>query len=138
MHEYGGAAGSVNDRYLTHIEILTIIYLTRQPEGRCKLPVPANNKAKNNRSILYQGAGRLFFMYLIYECYDTRYHHNEGKEVTPSNIHKHHPFSARVGTGRAVLPAALISILLSMCGCESSSNFRVCFILSQIQGHVYY
>ena len=26
--------------HLTHIEILTIIYLTRQPEGRWKLPVP--------------------------------------------------------------------------------------------------
>ncbi len=57
-------------------------------------------------------------MYLIYKCYNTRYHYNEGKEVTVSHVHKHHPFSARLGTGRAVLPAALVSILLSMCNCR--------------------
>ena len=32
---------TVNDWYLTHIEILTIIYLTRQPEGDCTSPAPA-------------------------------------------------------------------------------------------------
>ncbi len=31
-------------------------------------------------------------MYLIYKRYNTRYHHNEGKEVTVCHVHKHHPF----------------------------------------------
>ena len=53
---------------------------------------PGEITLRNNRPILYQGAGRLFFMYLINKCYNTRYHHNEGKEVTVGHVHKHHPF----------------------------------------------
>ena len=66
MHEYGGAAGSVNDRYLTHIEILTIIYLTREPLASAHL---AAGKIFNYGIAPYfTRAGALFFV--LYYCYD--------------------------------------------------------------------
>ena len=34
-----GGSGVQKRLHLTHIEMLTIIHLTRQPEGRWKLPV---------------------------------------------------------------------------------------------------
>lgn len=89
---------------------------------------PGENKSENNRPILSQGAGRLFFMYLIDKCYNTRYHYNKGKEVTVSHIHKHHPFPQDSERAEAVLPAALVSILLSMYnmrGCKTLSLYSV-------------
>ena len=74
---------------------------------------PGEDKSENNRPILSQGAGRLFFMYLIDEWYNTRYHYNEGKEVTVSHVHKHHPFPQDSERVEAVLPAAVVNILLS-------------------------
>ena len=58
------AAGSVNDWYLTHIEILTIIYLTREPLASAHL---AAGKIFNYGIAPYfTRAGALFFV--LYYC----------------------------------------------------------------------
>lgn len=73
--------------------VLTIIYLTRQPEGECTSPAPVKNNYKI--AVYFLRVGRLFFMLVIktfHKSDDCNNHKYKCKQVVICNVHKHHPF----------------------------------------------
>ena len=96
----------INRRYyLTQIEILTIIYLTRQPEDSSNLS--AWRKYVLKIVVYFLRAGRLFFMLIIPmvdKGYNSHKHKHERNQITPSHVHVRHPLSCKTQDGMAIAP----------------------------------